>query len=122
MKQKEKTNGFKFALSALTALVTFSYISINILQQSVFNFKIYIIALAIVSVTITVSMLLFIYIIILGFSFEVHDQYVKKKIENLSTKIYISSFFVTLLILIIMIILSYLLIADSPNEFLVDFL
>lgn len=116
MKEMENGEGFKFAISAITALLTFSYIIYNYFQNTANSINLHFFAISIINFSIITSLFLFTYILIKGFSLEIQDINLKNRLTRFASNIYIFSFFMSSIILFQMLTFFYLFITDSYNS------
>lgn len=103
MQEEEKYDGFKFALAALTALGTITYVVYNYFQNTSVDDTVYSFTLTLIPVLIISFILFIVYVLIKGFSMEVQKHSQKKNVENLASIFY----FIALLITIIAFILFF---------------
>lgn len=100
MKNVEKKDGFKFAVTALTAIGTLSYLIYNYFQNTAVDFNLYLLGLSMVTLGIMSSFLLVVYVLIKGFSMEVQDSNQRNKYELIASAMYRSTFWLTLMLFI----------------------
>lgn len=109
-----KADGFKFAVTALTAFGTILYVIYNYFQNIAVDPILYGYISILIPIMIVSSIFLILYVLIKGFSMEVED----KKKENIWKKrasdAYLITFFITIITLIL--ILGLILLAIKPES------
>ena len=118
---EKKTDGFKFAVSSITALLTFSYVLYKYIQNTAIDVDLYIFAVYIISATIIASVFFILYLLIKGFSLEIRNPNKRKNLEDFASDIYLASFFISIMTLLFMLILFFAVIAEDPDMFLIQF-
>jgi hypothetical protein len=101
MQEEEKSDGFKFALTALTALGTIIYIIYNYFQNTSVDDTVYTFTLTIIPVLIVSIILFIVYVLIKGFSMEMQNPWQKKNMEKLASKFYLIALWITILAFIL---------------------
>lgn len=102
MNESGKTDGFKFALTALTAIGTLLYATYSYSQKTAIDIKYYVPFIGLISVSLILFIFLLFYIFIKGYSLELHrpkDSYLKKRNENLASSIYLLAFLIFIMLL-----------------------
>ena len=99
--QLNGNDGFKFAITLIAALLTFSYAIHNHLQNTFFDDTTgYLIAALLWSLAFMLGLFLILYIIIKGYSLEVQNPKRKKYLKKLASCIYLISFSMVLVFLV----------------------
>lgn len=102
MNESGKTDGFKFALTALTAIGTLLYATYSYSQKTAIDIKYYVPFIGLISVLLILFIFLLFYIFIKGYSLELHrpkDYDLKKRNENLASSIYLLAFLIFIMLL-----------------------
>ncbi|VVB89961.1 Uncharacterised protein [uncultured archaeon] len=102
MIENEKTDGFKFALTALTAIGTLLYATYSYSQKTAIDIKYYVPFIGLISVSLILLIFLLFYIFIKGYSLELHrpkDSDLKKRNEILASAIYLLAFLIFIMLL-----------------------
>ncbi len=97
MQEEKKSDGFKFALTALTALGTIIYVVYNYFQNTSVDDTVYAFTLTTIPVLIISLILFIVYVLIKGFSMEVQNPSQKKNVENLASEFYLIALWITIL-------------------------
>ena len=92
--RNRKNDGFKLAVTTITALSTFSYISYNFFQNNAVNGNLYSIGLVITTTAIVLILILIFYIFIKGLAIEIQDSYQRKKLEKFASWIFQNFFLI----------------------------
>jgi hypothetical protein len=98
----EKTDGFKFALTALTAIGTLLYATYTYFQKTAIDVKYYAPIIGLISVSLILFMFLVFYILIKGYSLELYrtkDSELKKRNEEWASSIYLLAFLIFVMLL-----------------------
>lgn len=119
---EKKTDGFKFAVSTITALLTFSYVLYKYIQNTAINVDLYIFAVYIISATIIASVFFILYLLIKGFSLEIRNPNKRKNLDEFASDIYLASFFISIMTLLSMFILFLAVNTEDPNMNLINFI
>ncbi len=98
--QEEEKSGFKFALTALTALGTIIYVIYNFFQNTSVDDTVYTFTLTIIPVLVLSIILFIVYVLIKGFSLEVQGTS-KKNMEKWASEFYLIAFWITILAFIL---------------------
>lgn len=99
-KDENGKDGFKFAITAITALVTFSYLSYNYFQNTAVNGNLYSVGLVIITTVVVSILILLFYIFIKGLAIELQDSCQKEKLEKLASDIFRKFFLIGLILFI----------------------
>lgn len=108
MNERGKTDGFKFALTALTAIGTLLYATYSYSQKTAIDIKYYVPLIGLISVSLILFICLLLYIFIKGYTLELHDtkdSNLKKRNEKLASVIYLLAFLIFIMLLVNVILL-----------------
>ncbi|MBU3967786.1 MAG: hypothetical protein KKG76_10515 [Euryarchaeota archaeon] len=92
MDENEKIDGFKFAVTLLTALGTIIYVLYAYFHNNAVDNNLYTSSLGLITILLISALLLIAYISVKGFSAEVKDNNQKENLEKLASNIYLIAF------------------------------
>lgn len=92
MYENEKIDGFKFAVTLLTALGTIIYALYAYFQNNAVDNNLYTSSLGLITILLISALLIIAYISVKGFSVEVKDNDQKENLEKLASNIYLITF------------------------------
>ncbi|MDD1745095.1 MAG: hypothetical protein LUQ20_04705 [Candidatus Methanoperedens sp.] len=105
----EKPDGFKYALTLISALGTSLFFAYNYFQTTVIGVYWYAFINGVLSVSLILLFLL-LYIFFRGVSMEIVDPYIKERLENWASKIYLLTFLmfiITLIYIVYFFVIAY---------------
>ena len=106
---EDETNGFKFALTLIATFATISIMAYNYFQNITLEYSLFIEISVIIALLITLSISLIFYVFLKGISMEIQSSNIKKSLENFSSKLYLVSFYISIMTLTMLILFFWFL-------------